>query len=47
MNKRWITIKISEDKYKELKIQAVNELRTITAVIQELIDKYLKERKDD
>ena len=46
MTKRWITIKVPEDKYKELKIQAINELRTITAILEELIDKYLKERKD-
>ena len=40
-----LMMQVSEELLKKLKIQAVNEFRTVTSLVTELIVKYLEEKK--
>lgn len=39
------TVRIEDDKHKKLKIKAINEGKSLQDVINELIDKYLEDKK--
>lgn len=39
------TIRLDDDKHKKLKIKAINEGKSLQVIVNELIDKYLEEKK--